>query len=359
MAHKRKITKKYLNLISTVVFIIVVIIILLVYLIFFPERKTQSNQPQTFNSGAVCRDFKIHFVDVGQGDGIILELPDGKNMLIDAGTKSKVKDLTEYIDGLGITTFDYLIATHTHEDHIGGMKTVFDKYQINYVYRPHVYYYSEDGTSVFDVSFNTGNKGKSYSCKTNVYYDFLTSVKNEKCDWSFFNKDSDMTFIYTADGVDYTLNFDFLTPVKDVDNIAYNNLNDYSPLILIDYCGYKIMLTGDAEEKTEKEFLDYYIDKQELYDVDLLKVGHHGSETSSGEDFLAFIKPEVFVISCGKGNSNSHPREETLNKIAVYSDKIYRTDVQGSIILSVNKEGESDIITTITDFNESDIYIAP
>ena len=357
MARKKKLTKKRIKIITSAIFLIVLLLIVLIYYLFKPADSEPKNQPQTFISGSLSRDFKIHFVDVGQGDGIIIELPDGKNMLIDAGKKSNVSLLTDYIDGLGIETFDYLLATHTDEDHIGGMQKIFDNYQVNYVFRPHVYCANEKATNLPD-NFNYGNSLKSSSCETETYYNFLNAIVQEKSVWSFFNKDSDVSFVYTADDVQYTCSFDFLTPTAETDGIAYKNMNDYSPLIVIDYCGYKIMLTGDAETETEKEFVTYYSENKVLYDVDVLKAGHHGSSTSSSEDFLSFIKPENFIISCGAGNSYGHPHEETLLKFASYGT-IFRTDVQGSIILTVDKEGKSTYSCTKTDYNISDLYIAP
>ena len=302
----------------------------------------------------------VHFVDIGQGDGIIVQFPNGQNMLIDAGPKSKVTQLTDYIDSLGITTFDYLIATHQDEDHIGGMPTVFDKYQVNYVFRPFVYSsYSSGDLSSEDLpeNFNDGNRAKTYTCTTKIYYEFLQSIVDERCGWSFFNKDSDFTMDFTVENVDYSLSFDFLTPTSDIKNVSYTDANDYSPIIILYYADYRIMFTGDAEKTTEKEFLDYYTDDISKFDVDLLKVGHHGSKTSSSQALIDIVRPEDSVISCGKGNKYKHPLTETLQRLADIGSNIYRTDVQGTIILSVGKDGSHTITTTKTDYNETDLYI--
>lgn len=358
MASKRRTTKKRLELISTVVFITVVVIIAVIYYLFVPKAVDNKpvNTPQTIEGGALTGDFSVHFVDVGQGDGIIIVFPDGKTMLVDAGKYKKDSNLITYIDDLGITVFDYVIATHTDEDHIGEMPTVFEKYQVNYVFRPHVYC-SNDKAKGLSEGLNDVVGGKK--CGTETYYKFLKAIdEEENCQWSYFNKDSDLTFTFTADGVDYSCSFDFLTPTADVDNISYSDPNDYSPIILVDYCGYKIMLTGDAEAITEKELLDYYSGDLDKMDVDVLKVGHHGAETSSTPNFLAAVKAENFVISCGVGNTYNHPRYDTMVKLLEYGT-VYRTDVQGSIVLSVSNSGEGTFKTEKTDYNENDLYITP
>lgn len=369
MARKKsKQTSKKLNITATVIFILIIVSIAVAWY-FLKPLFTKKNLADTSASssvkqlqsavqgGAIEGDFKIHFVDVGQGDGIIIQLPDGKNMLVDAGKASNVGKLTTYIDTLGIKTFDYLIATHQDEDHIGGMKTIFDNYQIDYVYRPHVFSTYEKASELPE-NFNQGNTASSYICKTKTYYTFLQCVVDEGSGWSFFNKDSDFEIVYTVENAEYKCSFDFLTPTAAVDEIAYkNNANDYSPIIIVDYCGYKVMLTGDAEKEAEEELLDFYSSDPNSLDIDLLKVGHHGSRSSSTESFLSVIKPEAAVISCGTGNTYGHPHEETLNKLVGIESAIYRTDIQGSIILTVKTDGSHDFATTITDYNEADLYL--
>ena len=362
-------TYKKLNLTATILFIIFLAAVALVYYFIVPKLAGQykdsekiasldsnANKPTTLSCGEIEEDFKIHFVDVGQGDGIVIELPDGKNMLVDAGKKANVAKLTDYIDSLGINTFDYLIATHQDEDHIGGMKTIFDKYQVNYVFRPHVLS-TYSSASELPENFNQGSSRSSCVCKTQTYYTFLKCIIDEGSQWSFFNKDSDITFEYTSEGTEYKCSFDFLTPTAEVEEIAYaNNANNYSPIIRIEYCDYKVLLTGDAEAETEKEFVDFYTQNKGYLDVDLLKVGHHGSATSSSQDFLSLIKPEISVISCGVGNTYGHPTQAALERLLGIGSSIYRTDVQGTVILTVPIKEKPFMTTSITDYNEADLY---
>ncbi|MBP5372825.1 MAG: hypothetical protein J6Y44_01390, partial [Clostridia bacterium] len=247
--------------------------------------------------------------------------------------------------------------THPHEDHIGGMPKIFEKYQVDYVFRPYVYStYSQ--ASNLPEGFNQGSTRSSYSCNSKIYYTFLQCIVDEGSGWSFFNKDSDISFVVKDDAlVEYTLSFDFLTPTADVADISYKSkLNNYSPIIKVSYGGFDILLTGDAEKEAEKELCDYYTDLNYL-DVDLLKVGHHGSDTSSTEDFLLAVKPEISVISCGVGNSYHHPIASTLNGLVTVGSTIYRTDVQGNIILTVDEHGAHNIVTTKTGYNEADLYV--
>ncbi|MBP5373080.1 MAG: MBL fold metallo-hydrolase, partial [Clostridia bacterium] len=294
MATKRKSkrTKKQFNIIATVAFVAIILIVAIVYYFFVPKNDaTNKNSEYTklpqVVYGDLINDFKVHFVDVDKGDGIIIQLPNGQNMLVDAGDNktASINKLTNYIDSLGITTFDYLIATHSDADHIGGMPTIFERYQINYVYRPYMYS-SHAQAANFPEGFNQGSTRSSYSCSTQIYYRFLQCIIDEGSGWSFFNKDSDISFEFKDENeVNYTCTFDFLTPTADISDISYkSNMNNYSPIIKVSYCDYDILLTGDAEKEAEEELLEYYSDLNYL-DVDLLKVGHHGSDTSSTTAF--------------------------------------------------------------------------
>ena len=276
----------------------------------------------------------IHFIDVGQGDCIFIEFPDNKNMLIDGGYAEKSNTVINYLSRLSVSKIDLVLATHSDADHIGVLPAIFEKYEVSYCFRPMIKY---SGKSLLSSSFNPESRGeKAYECDSEYYFDFLNAVRNEKCGWSFFNKDSDFSQSFVYNGKNCNYSFDFLTPTAKVSEIAYYNANDYSPICVLTYGDFSLMLTGDAEEYAEKEFLLNYADNYP--DVDVLKVGHHGSSTSSTEKFITAVKPEYAVISCGKDNEYGHPHDETLLNLA--GCWIYRTDLNGTVKFEIPSEGK-------------------
>jgi len=284
-------------------------------------------------------ELTIHFIDVGQGDCIFIQFPDNKNMLIDGGPRENSKDVTDYLDNLGIKKIDLVLATHSHADHVGGLIDVFDRYDVSYCLRPMIRYEGEYEKRLGrKVNLQSVAEYAAVS-NTYTYYKLLHAIETEKCGWSFFDKDSDFTQQFSFDGGIYTYSFDFLTPTADKENIAYDDLNNYSPICVLNYCGFSVMFTGDAEAPAEREYLGYY--KQIGYnDVDVLKVGHHGSKTSSLPEFIEAVNPECCVIMCGKDNENGHPHEKTVDTLS--SRIIYRTDLLGSVTISVKSDGVPD-----------------
>lgn len=281
-------------------------------------------------------EMTVHFLDVGQGEGIYISFPDGKNMLIDGGSGDGADKVTEYLDDLGVEKIDLVLATHSHEDHVGALPAVFKKYEVSYCLRPMVYYSGNDRVKLRG-DFNLPSKIDSAATSDTPYYmNFLEAVSAEKCGWSYFYKDSDFCQSFVFDGGEYSYKFDFLTPVAAVPEIAYEDLNDYSPICVLSYGDFSLMLTGDAERVTENEFLNYY--RNVGYpDVDVLSVGHHGSSTSSSYDFIRAIKSEYAVISCGKDNEYGHPTRETLDRLR--GNIVYRTDLHGNVVIKVKSDG--------------------
>lgn len=285
---------------------------------------------------AKLQDLQIHFVDVGQGDSIVISLPDNTTMLIDAYNDANLLDYLK--NTLKLTTIDYLIATHSDEDHIDAMDVVFNNFQVKKVFRPYIKYNKDNA---FSSDFNQG----SINANTDVYKYFLTLLSEETyvdgnetkpCEWEFFNYNSDFSKNIHYNNEVYTFTFDFLTPTVQVEDIKYGDKNSYSPIIKFSYMGTDVLFTGDAEHDTLDEFLGKYVsesDKQYL-DVDVLKLGHHGSKTSTTKPFLDLVKPEYAIASCGVGNSYGHPHQEVLD-LLVGSVTLYRTDLNGNIVLNV------------------------
>lgn len=285
------------------------------------------------------KDLQINFLDIGQGDCIIIELPDGKTMMIDAGPTSNDNEqiISDFLTENNITYIDYFLLTHSDEDHVGNADWVIDNYAVRYIFRPNVYSVHSKTDDLPEL-FNREVKG-GFKCNTVCYSDFLISAYNEKdCTIEYFNKDSDFTNTITCNGERRTYTFDFLTPVAKREEVKYTDPNDYSPIMTLEYAGKKVMFTGDAEEDMLEEFCDNYND----INIDVLKVGHHGSENATTDEFVAKIDPEVAVIQCGKGNDYGHPHKKALDRLILHDTqmKIYRNDTNGTITFQVSSTGE-------------------
>ena len=171
--------------------------------------------------------------------------------------------------------------------------------------------------------------------------DFLLKTDAEDCAIEIVNKDSDFTNKMIQRGTNNELSyvFNFLTPTAEKDKVAYDNNNDYSPIMYLEYAGKKIMFNGDAEVDVLAEYCQTYGDS---INVDVLKVGHHGSDNAISEEFVSAIDPEVAVIQCGLGNTYFHPKKEALNALKNYDESIelYRNDYNGDVLLSIGSDGE-------------------
>ncbi|MCM1053802.1 MAG: MBL fold metallo-hydrolase [Ruminococcus sp.] len=234
----------------------------------------------------------VHFLDVGQADSIFIELPNKECMLIDAGEKSNSEKIINYIDDLNYKKIDYVVGTHPHADHIGGLSDVINHFDIGNIYMPKVV-----ATS------------KTYENLLNTIASKNLKIKSGKSGVNVIDEDG--------------LNISFLAPNKD----KYSGYNNYSIVVKIVYGRTSYLFMGDAEAISEKEITSDLAS-------DILKVGHHGSDTSSSEEFLDKVKPKYAIISVGENNKYNHPASITLDKLKKYTSNIYRTDINGNIIIS-------------------------
>ena len=233
--------------------------------------------------------------DVGEGDSIFIRLPFNKgNILIDTGySEYKMSnEIIPYIKSMGTKKIDYLIITHGDSDHIGASSYLINNFHVN------------------NVIFNCG----SYSV-LEIELIKLLDKKNIN-HYSCINSFSIDNYRF------YLLN-----------TRNYDNENDNSSVIYFKYNGYSLLLMGDAEINKEMDILDKYY----IRDVDFLKVGHHGSSTSSSKEFITTINPRYSLISVGKNNSYGHPNKNVLDNLS--NSTIYRTDISGSIKVIINKNG--------------------
>ncbi len=236
----------------------------------------------------------VHYIDVGQGDSILIQV-NNKNLLIDSGPSSNRKDLLNYLENLNIKKLDYIIATHPHEDHIGNMDTIIKRYNIGSFYSPKVITSSNTFESMISALVDK-------NLKINV-------LKNG------------------VKGIDLGKNVE-IQVFSPLENISSDNLNDYSPIIKITFVNNSFLFTGDAEVSTESMVLS----ENNNLNCDILKVGHHGSSTSTSSNFLTSVNPSVAIIPVGKNNSYGHPTPEVLSLLNSYNIRTFRTDINGSII---------------------------
>lgn len=338
-----------------VVIIIITVIVLAVFYVsngykfdFGFLKKESESVSVNYSEVDNVRDLKVYFIDIGQGDCIFIELPDGKNMLIDTGEKrnaGKAK-IDKYLrDEKGNkVTIDYCVATHPDSDHIGLMPYVYEQYDVLKSYRPYVY--SENkSASALPYELNKGIKIKNSS---NIYYDYITNVNAEQTYWEFFKDDSDFSNGFTGkDGEIYEYTINFVMPYADNlnDYQYFTTPNDFSAVIMLEYADRKILFTGDIEYETgkkgaEQSFIrEFSTSNPAMVDCDVLKVAHHGSDSSTSPEFLSLVKPEHSVISCGLSNKHRHPLKSTLDNLVNCGSEIYRTDLQGTIILTIDSKG--------------------
>jgi len=240
-------------------------------------------------------DMQVHFIDVGQGDCTYITAG-GVSMLIDCGEASEYELVEAYLNKLGVKRIDYVVATHPHSDHMGGMSEVIDNYKIGEVIFPYL----------DDSDFPTSK----------YFENFLDS-----CD----AKGLEITEARAGSVINIgDARAEIIAPLSD----DYSGANDYSIGIILTHGSNDFIFTGDAERLAETEMLE----SGRLREVDVYKVGHHGSDTSTSADFLKAISPDYAVIMCGEGNSYGHPHDVIVKRLEKYVRQIYRTDINGSIV---------------------------
>ena len=241
---------------------------------------------------------EIHTIDVGQGDSILVIQKD-QVMLVDCGTRAKGSTVVEYLKELGITKIDILVGTHSHDDHMGGMAEVIRNFEIGTLYAP---------------------DNSKESITTFWYMDFLDAVSEKKVNW-----------VYPEVGTTFGVG-DANVQIVAPNSKEYNNMNNYSIVLRVTYGETDVLLMGDAETLSEEEIMN-----NGLYiDVDVLKLGHHGSSTSSSEKFLNATTPQYAIISAGKGNTYHHPIKSVMERLENMEITVYRTDESGTVIMSTD-----------------------
>lgn len=234
---------------------------------------------------------QIHFFDVGQADSILM-ISDGKTMLMDGGNNEDGDLVVSNIKKLGISKLDYVIGTHPHEDHIGGLDNVISAFEIGTIYMPKVQTNTKTFEDVLDIVASKN-----------------LSVTSPKVGDKFMVGKVECEVMLCGDGL------------KE----EQENLNLSSLVIRVVYKEQSYLFMGDSEKENENS--------RKWQQTNVLKVGHHGSDTSSSQSFLNQILPQIAIISVGKDNSYGHPKQITLDKLNKLGTLIYRTDEKGNILL--------------------------
>ncbi len=236
----------------------------------------------------------VHFIDVGQGDAIFIQTPT-HHVLIDGGDRGDT--VPEYLLSRGIDLIHIMIGTHPHADHIGGLINVMQQMEVLEVIDPGVVH------------------------TTRTFEEYLTLI-DEK----------DIRFTIGRAGMTRDIGEGIRMDILHPENPSHTHLNDASVVVRITYGSVSFLFSGDAEVHSEMEMLR----RSQTLASTVLKVGHHGSRTSTSPLFLAAVDPEVAVIMTGTGNRYGHPHEETMSSLSRMNIEIYRTDLHGNIVISTD-----------------------
>lgn len=259
------------------------------------QNKEQISIPQT--TVAVSREqrnLEVHFIDVGQGDCILIKTALGRFYMIDAGSRKSYNKIENYLKNQKVRTIDALVLTHPHEDHIGGAIQIINNFKVNHIIEPGVPY------------------------TTVSYRNLLELINKKRIKYSIAKAGTQLRW-YGLDSV-RLLHPGNVTPTQ--------NVNNASVVLRIQYGNISFLFTGDAEQEAEDEILQRY---RNIHST-VLKVGHHGSHTSSSQSFIRAVKPAYAVIQVGSRNKYGHPHQATLNLFRKNNIKIFQTDNEGTIV---------------------------
>ena len=247
-------------------------------------------------------DLGVFFIDVGQGDAILIRSPDGRFMMIDAGAGKSADLLVKTLKSYGVKTLDYFVLTHPDEDHVGGAAAILESFDVKAVLA------SDAGAA------------------TKVWRDTVAAIEEEGCAFLTVSAGNVYRFFENCD-------FKILGPV-DVE--AASDVNNQSVVLRLDYGKTSFLFTGDAGKEEEQSMLERFDAKE--FSADVLKLGHHGSSSSSGQAFLSAVNPRFAVVSCGKNNAYGHPHASVLGALSERNVKVLRTDESGTVILQSDQE---------------------
>ena len=246
---------------------------------------------------------ELTMIDVGQADSFLLIQGD-EVALIDCGTRSTGEDVVKHLKSIGITDIDYVFGTHPHDDHMGGMYDVITNVEVGKIIMP---------------------KAKTGEVTANWYMQLMNEIKT-----------GDYELEYAETGTIYNLGDAIIKIIGPISE-PNGNINNYSIVMKISFGEMDIIMTGDAETEVEAEILK----TGENIEAEILKVGHHGSDTSTSKEFLDAISPNYALISAKVGNKYEHPVKETMQKLKKRGIEVYRTDENGTVVLTITSDDVS------------------
>ena len=310
--------KKYNKKIPNIVYILITIFI--AFSVYLGSENIQNNNSNNLSPSnetnviqeskmdiTVDSELKIYYLNVGQADSILIQ-NEGQNMLIDAGNNADGENIVEFLQSLNISKIDFLVGTHPHEDHIGGIDDVINNFDIGTIYMPKV------------------------ATTTKTFEDVLDAIENKS-----------LTVTTPEIGKSFNIgsaNFQILSAGTDEED-----LNSCSIVLKLTFGNLAYLFTGDEETVNEEQMISSGYDLS----ADVLKVAHHGSNTSTSEEFLDKVSPKIAIIMVGAENSYGHPHNEILNRLNARDIKIYRTDTDGTILIT--SDGNKNDVQTLTDIN--------
>ena len=242
-------------------------------------------------------ELSVHMIDVGQGDSILIRTDDGHAMLVDAGERDQGETVVSYLAAQGIDRLDLVVGSHPHTDHIGGLQEVIESVETDLIWMPPLADELLPDTRTFENLLEAIDAGG-------------IPLETPEVGERYQLGEAEVTVLGPNDPED-------------------DNLNNQSLVLRVDFGGSSLLMTGDTEQPGE----DLLLEGDLPVAADLLKVGHHGSNSSSGDDFLDAVDPAIALISCGEGNSYGHPHAEVLERLEAREIEIHRTDIEGSIVL--------------------------
>ena len=293
-------------------FFVAVLILLVVVLglLWFIKKEDVSVETQDFAS--LQKHLKITFLDVGQGDATFVEFPDGRQMLVDCAIDGRILEALGRVMEFYDRDIDYLLITHPDFDHYGGCTDVLNRFEVK------------------NIVYN-GFK-KEYD---DFWIEFWEAVQNENAQYIEIDHEDTWEIAST------TLHFLYPDqPLALVTSTWQKESNNSSIVFELNYAGVEALLTGDAEAELEEYLVHTY---GEQIDTDMLKIGHHGSGGASIQEFVDMASPLYSAISCGLGNKFGHPSRRVTKRLERASSTIWRTDLQGDIVIEVYEDGELKI----------------
>lgn len=358
MAKKKKSSPIKLKSLIIAIIAIVLIVAIAVAVLYFAFPEAWEQIVDTLQSLSPSQDddlswgngtLQVHMLDVGQGDCIYIKLPDGKDMVIDCANYNNATSYREEIfaylknyivDG----TIEYLMLTHCDSDHVYFMDELIYEYDVEKIFMPNVLAAPTNKDLQAEIDkLDTSRFTDEDTISSAAYAEFfIAALKEPNCEIVLNMDDNDSTTNIAI--IEETYRLVFYSPTKDYYDSSKvksaEEKNAISPVGILEYNGRKIMLTGDSNKINEPLVMA----RTGKIDCDVLKVGHHGSESSTSNEFLDCYTFEYAIISCNADkNTFLHPRQATLDRLASHNISVYRTDNNGNIVVTVNESGDISI----------------